>query len=183
MSSSTPRPWRTSDHLHTIVNAEGDSDAAGALELRPIRADWISVDVAWSNSYPANEARSSNGSHVLDIGRGVFVRASANLGLEDGAWTVKHVSAKQFPSGRELTRQQDERLETALVEIITRWAETHEGDLAQADDIDRNNSAQHLEKQIGEHEQALELLREQLRACEEGEPFTQFPELPTDRRR
>jgi hypothetical protein len=58
-------------------------------------------------------------------------------------------------------------------------AQTHAGDLAQADDIDRNNGARTLEEAIAKHEEALSILRAQLTACEEGEPFTQYPDLPT----
>lgn len=177
--SSTPRPWRSATHLETTITGE-----AGAIHISPLRADEIHFDAAWSNSYPDNLPEARNGSHVLDIGRGVLVRAIGNVRRDsDGQWVVSHLTAKQYPNGRELSRQMAVRARGVITQMIGDWAATHEGDLAQADDVDRNNSAQHLEKQIAEHEAALELLREQLTACEEGEPFTQFPELPTDQRR
>jgi hypothetical protein len=73
------------------------------------------------------------------------------------------------------------RAEALVCEMVNEWAATHEGDIAQADDIDRNNGARHLEGTIREHEDALAILRRELAACEGGEPFTQFPKLPTRR--
>jgi hypothetical protein len=65
--------------------------------------------------------------------------------------------------------------------IVRHAQSTHAGDIAQADDIDRNNGARRLEETIRRHEEALSILRRELTACEEGEPFTHYPDLPTDR--
>lgn len=174
---TTARPWRSQAHLETTITGE-----AGAIHITPLRADEMHFDIAWSNSQPANEPSARNGSHVLDIGRGVQVRAIGNVRRDsDGQWVVSHLTASQHPTGRDLSRQMAVRARGVITQMIGDWAATHEGDLAQADDVDRNNAAHTLERQIGEHEAALELLREQLRACEEGESFTQYPKLPTDR--
>ncbi len=82
-------------------------------------------------------------------------------------------------SGGDVTRNMHARAEALVFEMVNEWAQTRAGDICQADDIDRNNGARTLEETIGEHETALEILRAQLSACEEGEPFTQYPDLPT----
>jgi hypothetical protein len=175
---TTPRPWKGSTHLETTI--EGD---AGAIHITPLRADDIHFDIAWSSSFPANERTARNGSRVLDIGRGIEARAIGNVKLVDGAWVVSHFNGSQYDPtgrGRDLTGKQEERARALIAEMIGEWARTHEGDLAQADDIDRNNAAHVLEKNIAQHEEALAELRSQLAACEEGEPFARYPKLPTD---
>jgi hypothetical protein len=176
-----PRPWRSHNHLATVLEA----DDGGAIWIQPLRAGDIYFDVAKSNHLPANLPHSDyNGSHVLNIGRDVEIRASGNARLVSGAWTVetRYFYANQYPSGRELTAKQSERARALIAEIIGAWAATHAGDIAQADDIDRNNAAHTLEGNIARHEQAIAVLRENLTACEGGEPFTQYPDLPTNRR-
>jgi hypothetical protein len=152
--------------------------------VRPLRAGYIYFDAAKANHLPRNLPEGEHGSTVLDIGRGVQVRASGNArlaGTYAGAdqWAVTDLYANQYPSGRELTAAQDHRARAIIGELVTAWASTHAGDIAQADDIDRNNAARGLEEQIAKHEEALDILRGQLAACEEGEPFTQYPDLPT----
>ena len=177
-NTTKPRPWRSSD-LRGL--ATGD---AGAIMVHPLRAGEIFFDAASSNHLPANLPEGDHGSTVLDIGRGVKVRALGNVvQADDGTWKVhRSLHASQYPSGRELTRAQDARAREVIEALIGGWAATHAGDIAQADDFDRNNGAHTLEKQIERHEQALEILRAQLTACEEGEPFTQYPDVPTDPR-
>lgn len=172
-----PRPYRSDDHLHDVIRSD-----AGAIYVHPIRADDVYFDVAWSNSIPANLPESRNGSHVLDIGRGVQVRASGNAQLNGGGdVAISHMSAKQYPSGRDLTAAQLERTRALIGSMILAWAATHAGDLAQADDIDRNNAARTLEEAIERHEAALRILRDNLEACQEGQGFSRYPNLPTDR--
>jgi hypothetical protein len=150
------------------------------IGLQPLRADDIHYDIAWSNFFPAEQGQ--HGTAPLDIGRGVQVRAIGNVKLgADGVWRVQHFNAQQHPSGRELTIAQSNRAVALIGELIGAWAATHAGDIAQADDIDRNNGARRLEETIRRHEEALSILRRELTACEEGEPFTQYPDLPTDR--
>lgn len=179
----SPRPYKSADHLRGLATGN-----AGAIMVRPLRATNVYFDAARSNHVPANRPEGEHGSTVLDIGRGVQVRASGNAqlaGTYAGAdqWAVTHLNASQYPSGRELTAAQEDRARAIIGELITTWAKTHAGDIAQADDIDRNNAAQGLEEQIAKHEQALDILRGQLAACEEGEPFTEYPDPPTKGRR
>jgi hypothetical protein len=183
MTITKPRPYLSDRHLTTLVDAPN----GGRIELRPLRATEVYVDIAKASSMPANERTTRNGSEVLSIGGGIEVRASANVELVgtyqgEDQWAVKgSLYASQYPSGRDLTRKQTERARALIGELVTTWARAHAGDLAQADDIDRNNAARSIEEQIAAHEQALAILREQLSACEEGEPFTQYPKLPTKR--
>jgi hypothetical protein len=63
--------------------------------------------------------------------------------------------------------------------MIGEWASTHEGDIAQADDIERNNAARTLEEAIATHQEALKILRANLKRCEAGKDYSQYPDLPT----
>lgn len=179
--SRFPRDYRSDRHLTTLVDAPN----GGRIELRPLRADSIYFDIAKSNSMPANERTTRNGSEVLNIGGGVEIRASGNaklVGIYPGGpqWSVDGaLYASQYPSGRELTAKQAERARALIGELITAWARAHEGDIAQADDIDRNNNARTLEEAIAKHEEALSVLRANLSACEEGEPYQTYPDIPT----
>lgn len=182
MTRSATRPYRSKDHLRaTIAHPAGAEH--GAVAISPQEADRIVFDIAKHNHLPANLPDGDHGSRVLDIGGGVYVRASGSAHLQpDGSWKVTtRLHASQYPSGRDLTAKQDERARDLIGDMISDWAATHAGDIAQADDIDRNNAAHTLEETIATHEQALVILREQLAACDEGEPFTQFPDLPTKR--
>jgi hypothetical protein len=180
MSTTTrPRPYLSKDHLRDVITSE-----AGRIAVSPQEADRIVFDIASANHLPANLPTSDyNGSSVLDIGRGVQIRATGSVHLQaDGSWKVTdRLHASQYPTGRELTSLQNARACELIGELIGAWAATHAGDIAQADDVDRNNGARTLEEQIAKHEAALEVLRGQLEACEQGEPFTQYPDLPTDR--
>jgi hypothetical protein len=180
MTITKPRPYLSDRHLTTLVDAPN----GGRIELRPLRATEVYVDIAKASSMPANERTTRNGSEVLNIGQGVEIRASANVELIDGEWKIKPrtLYASQYPSMRELTAAQQRRARALIEELIGTWAKAHAGDLGQADDIDRNNAARSIEERIAAHEEALTILREQLSACEEGEPFTQYPKLPTDQR-
>ena len=172
-----PRPWISDRHLRGL--ATGD---AGAIMVMPLRAGEIYFDAASANSLPANLPEGDHGSTVLDIGGGVQVRASGNARLIDGEWTItRELYGNQYPTRRDLTRLQDQRARKVILALITEWARTHEGDLAQADDIDRNNAAHTLETTIARHEEALAILRAELTACEEGEEFSRYPKLPTDK--
>lgn len=181
--SRFPRPWISDRHLYGVATSE-----AGSIAVHPLRADSIYFDAASSNSLPANLPEGERGSTVLDIGRGVKIRASGNakrvgdLARVGHHWEVSgSLHGSQYPSRRELTKAQTERARELIAEMITAWAATHEGDIAQADDIDRNNAAHVLEQEIQRHEQALAILREQLDACQEGNEFTRYPDIPTKR--
>jgi hypothetical protein len=150
--------------------------------VMPVQADHIYFDAASANSLPANLPEGDHGSTVLNIGQGVQVRASGAVELIEGAWRVKgSLYASQYPSQRELTARQDQRARTVIELMIAEWAMTHASDIAQADDITRNNAARTLEESIARHEESLEILRANLVACEEGESFSQYPKLPTSR--
>lgn len=176
-TTTKPRPYISDRHLWDTIASE-----AGAIAVWPQTSDRIYFDAAKSNHLPANLSEGDHGSTVVDIGHGVLVRASGSAYRQGARWVVEgQWFPSQYPTGRDLTKLQDERAREVFGELITEWARTHEGDIAQADDIDRNNGARHLEEQIARHEEAITILREQLHACEEGEPFTQFPDLPTKR--
>jgi hypothetical protein len=178
MQDTKPRPYVSDRHLWATVSNE-----RGAIAVWPQTANRIFFDIAKSSHLPANLPDGEHGSRVLDIGRGVHIRASGSVHRQpDGSWAVRdRLYGCQYPSGRELTAQQDRRARAIIGEILTAWAATHAGDIAQADDIDRNNGARHLEETIARHERALEILRANLAACEEGGPFELFPDLPTGR--
>jgi hypothetical protein len=175
------RPYRSNNHLHDVITSD-----AGSIEVRPQSADRITFDIASSNSLPANLPTSGNGSSVLDIGRGVQVRASGSIHREaDGSWklreryTVPDLYGSVYPSGGELTRAMKERAAEVIERMIGEWASTHEGDIAQADDIERNNAARTLEEAIATHQEALKILRANLKRCEAGKDYSQYPDLPT----
>jgi hypothetical protein len=167
------RPYRTSEHLWSVAQS-----GAGKIAVWPLRADSIHFDAARSSHLPANLPDGQHGSTVLTLGAMQF-RASGNVERQGGAWRVTNLSANQYPSGRELTSKQSERASALIAQIITDWASTHEGDIAQADDIARNNAAAALEEQIARHTEALRILRRELRACENGRDFARYPKLPT----
>ena len=176
-----PRPYRSKDHLRDVIASD-----AGRIAVSPQEADRIVFDIASANSMPANLPTSDyNGSSVLDIGHGVQVRASgyARLaGTYAGAaqWAVDGaLHASQYPSHRDLTAAQEHRARAIIGELITAWAATHGGDIAQADDIDRNNAARTLEENIARHTEALKILRRNLRRCENGQTHKTYPDLPT----
>lgn len=174
-TKTKPRPYQSDRHLWATITTD-----AGAIAVWPQTADRIYFDIAKSSHLPANLPEGERGSHVLDIGRGVKVRASGSIHRTADGWKVRDaIYGAQYPSGRELTAQQDQRARALIEQMIGEWAQAHEGDIAQADDIDRNNCARTLEENIARHEEALSILRAELERCEEGEPFTQYPDLPT----
>lgn len=174
-----PRPYRSKDHLRDVIASD-----AGRIAVSPQEADRIVFDIASANHLPANLPTSDyNGSSVLDIGQGVKIRAAGNVQRNDNVgWQVMHLHASQYPSGRELTAAQCERACERILELMLGWISTHEGDIAQADDIDRNNACRMLEENIERHAEALKILRRNLRACENDRDYDQYPDLPTDRR-
>jgi hypothetical protein len=141
-TTTKPRPYMSKDHLRDVITTE-----AGSIAVSPQEADRIVFDIAQSNHLPANLPESRNGSSVLDIGRGVKIRASGHAKLVgtyqgDDQWAVDGMLyGSQYPTGRELTAKQQERARALIGEMITTWARAHAGDIAQADDIDRNNGA------------------------------------------
>lgn len=174
----TARPYRSNDHLATVITSD-----AGSIWLCPQEADRIYFDIAKASHLPANLPDSRNGSRVLDIGRGVQIRASGSVYLDGDTWTIRDsIYPEQYPSGRALTAQQTQRAREVIAGMIGEWAKTHEGDIAQADDIYRNNGAGTLEEKIETHKAALKILCRELRACENGRDFTQYPKLPTEGR-
>jgi hypothetical protein len=166
------RPYRSNKHLHALIETD-----AGSFTVLPLRTDDIHFDVAWSGYFPAREGQ--RGSTALDIGRGVKARGIGNARLIDGVWRVKPDLTCSKESAGDLTLSMRQRFTELLERLINEWASTHAGDIAQADDIDRSNGARTLEENIARHEQALTVLRAQLAACEAGEPFTRYPDLPT----
>jgi hypothetical protein len=176
---TSPRPYRCSDHLRSTITTDG-----GAIAVRPIRTDLIYFDIAQSSHLPANLPDGERGSRVLDIGKGVQIRASGHAVPNGDGWTIRADTfhASQYPTGRDLTAAQTERARSIIGEIVGDWASRHAGDIAQAEDIARNNGARSLEEKIARHEEALKILRKQLRACDNGRPFSQYPDLPTDGR-
>lgn len=174
--SRFPRPFVGDAHLWSTIETE-----AGAIALKPIRATDLYFDIARSNHLPRNLPEGEHGSRVLDIGGGVKIRATGHVARGANGWEITGLYASQYPNGRDLTRLQDQRAREVILAMVLGWISTHEGDLAQADDIDRNNAAQTLEEQIKRHQDALRILRKQLRRCEEGKPFETYPDLPTKR--
>jgi len=173
----------SADHLRATIDAAdyGPNGHTGAISVQPLSADRLRFDVAMSNHLPANQPEGMYGSRVLDIGAGVSIRADGFMVRVPDGWTVDHLHAKQYPSGRDLTPKQRVRTLELLKAMIVGWIATHAGDMAQADDIERNNAARTLEEQIARHTNALKILRRELRACENGRPYRMYPDLPTDR--
>ena len=169
------RPYRSNDHLWSTVKTD-----AGTLAVLPTSARTLYFDAAKSNHIPAYRDEGEHGSTVLDIGRGARVRVSGNAEKVGACWEITHLYVSRDVGG-DATRAMHARAEALVFEMLNEWAQSHAGDIAQADDIDRNNAARTLEENIARHEHALSVLREQLRACEEGEPFLQYPELATKR--
>ncbi len=175
MPTDTPRPYINGLHLWTTITTD-----AGSLAVLPVTADRLIFDAAMSNHLPALRDTGDHGSTVLDIGKGHRVRVSGYAELAGACWELAELRVSR-DSGGDATNNMHARAEALVFEMLQDWAKTHEGDIAQADDIDRNNAARNLEEKIGEHQTALEILRRELRACEEGEPFSQYPDLPTKR--
>ena len=178
-----PRTWKNNTHLHSLVS-HPTSPAHGRILIQPQDADRIVIECAMSNHLPANLPQGArDDTYVLDIGRGVQVRIHAAMHRKGDVWDCEpRPHATQYPSGRDLTPPQTERLRALLSNMVTYWALGHAGDIAQADDIARHNAASVLEEQIAKHEEALRILRANLTACDEGEPFETYPDLPTKRR-
>lgn len=175
MSATITRPYRSNDHLWSTVKTD-----AGVLAVHPTSARTLHFDAAKANHIPAYRDEGEHGSTVLDIGRGARVRVSGHAEKVGACWEIVRVYVSR-DTGGDATRAMEARAEALVFEMVNEWAQSHEGDIAQADDIDRNNAARTLEENIVRHEHALSVLREQLRACEEGEPFLQYPELATKR--
>lgn len=179
-----PRPWRSNDHLRSVALCD-----AGRIAVTPQSADRITFDAAWSNSFPANREEGEHGSTILDIGRGVTIRATgcarrtmSTDGVPGERWTVDPSAfSTQHRSRGPLTLLQNKRAAEIISDALTAWAQDHPADIAQADDIDRNNGAHRLEETIARHQAALKILRRELRACENGRDFTMYPDLPTAR--
>ncbi len=172
------RPYRSGQHLWSTVKTD-----AGTLAVLPCAADRLIFDAAKSNHVPAYRDTGDHGSTVLDIGRGARVRVSGHAELVGACWEIGtlYVSRRE---GGDATANMHARAEALVFEMLQEWAKTRAGDIAQADDIDRNNGAHRLEEKIGDHVAALRILRRELRACESGtRAFTAYPDLPTDGRR
>lgn len=173
---SYPRPYISGQHLWTTITTD-----AGTLAVLPTSGRTLHFDAACTNHIPAYAPTGEHGSTILDIGRGIKVRVSGNAEKVGGAWELSHLSVSRDIGGG-VTANMEARAEALVHAMIWLWTSTHEGDIAQADDIARNNAARTLEEKIAKHESALLILRENLRACDEGEPYSQYPDLPTDRR-
>ena len=167
------RPYMSNQHLWSTVTTD-----AGTLAVLPCAAGRLIFDAAHASHIPAYADTGEHGSTVLNIGRGARVRVSGHAEKAGLCWEIGSLYVSR-DTGGDVTRAMHARAEALVFEMINEWAQTHAVDIAQADDIDRNNGARTLEEAIREHEIALEILRAQLSACEEGEPFTQYPDLPT----
>ncbi len=175
-----PRPYRSNDHLWSTVTTD-----AGTLAVHPIESHRLYFDAAKANHRPMLATTGEHGSTVLDIGGAEtvrYVRVSGNAELVGACWEITHLSVSREQSG-DATRAQHAKAEALVFDILQKWAGAHAGDIAQADDIYRNNGARALEEKIEQHERALAILRDELDCCEDGESrWTQYPELPTAHR-
>lgn len=171
-----PRQYISNDVWSTVTTE------AGTLAVHPVTAGRLIFDAACANHIPAYALTGMHGSTVLDIGRGVIVRVSGYAEKAGAEWELGDLYVCRAWSARSVTREMQARAEALVFDMLQQWAPTHAGDIAQADDIDRNNGARQLEGAIAEHERALLILREQLEACNEGAPYSQYPDLPTGRR-
>jgi hypothetical protein len=170
----TARPYRGNDHLWSTVTTD-----AGTLAVWPLDARRLHFDAAMANHLPMLREEGQHGSTVLDIGRGARVRVSGNAEFVGGAWEITHLSVRRDVGG-DATRTMEARAEALVFDLVNDWAKTHAADIAQADDIARNNGARALEETIAKHETALAILREQLSRCEDGESsWTEYPDVPT----
>ena len=172
-----PRPYMDYRHLGSL--ATGD---AGSIWMQPTNGHHVYFDAAMSNHLPANLPTGDHGSTVLDIGQGVRVRASGHVSLVDGEWSIDPVyfSANVYGGGS-LTDARLKRARELCLSMARDWIAAHADELRTAEDIDRNNGARTLEETIARHADAMRILRRELRACETGRPFTQYPDLPTKR--
>jgi hypothetical protein len=89
-----PRPYRSDRHLWSVAESE-----AGAIAVWPQTSDRLYFDIAKASHLPANLPTSDNGSRVLDIGRGVSIRASGSVYRQpDGSWQVRDaLYGSQYP--------------------------------------------------------------------------------------
>ncbi len=177
MSMTKPRAYRSYDHLCSLATND-----AGSIWMVPVRGTSIYFDAAKANYLPRNLPTGDHGSTILDIGQGVQVRASGHVSLVDGAWTIDpayfYVDAYR---GGSITPKRMQRAREVCLSIARDWIATHADELSEAETIDRNNGARTLEETIARHADALRILRKELRACESGRSFTQYPDLPTKR--
>lgn len=165
-----PRPYISGQHLWTTITTD-----AGTLAVLPTSGRTLHFDAAHASHLPYLKPTGEHGSTILDIGRGIKVRVSGNAEKVGGAWELSHLSVSRDIGGG-VTANMQARAEALAYDMIQAWAATHEGDIAQADDIARNNAARTLETSIAAHERGLLALRANLAACEAGEPYTEYPE-------
>lgn len=173
-SPTDPRPYLSAKHLETLIPV-GD----GIARIYPLEADRIRVDMAHESHRPSMARTTPNGSSAMTVD-GLLARASALLVRVGGDWELSGYESVTI-DGSTATPRRVAIVTDELRQAVAEWARTHEADIAQADDIRRNNAARTLEESIREHEQALAILHAQLRQCEEGEPYTEYPSLPTVR--
>jgi len=174
--NSTAQKYMDNKHLWSTVTTD-----AGSLAVLPTSATTLYFDAAKSNHIPRYAHDGEHGSTVLDIGRGIGARVSGHAELVGACWEIGTLYTSR-DSGGDVTRAQHARAEALVFEMLNEWSQSRAGDVAQADDISRNNAAQRLEEKILEHEHALAILRENLAACADGETYDGYPDLPTGRR-
>jgi len=173
----TPREYQ--DYRHTAGLATSD---VGSIWMQPTKATHIYFDAAKSNYLPALKQTGEHGSTVLDIGRGVMVRVSGHAHLVDGVWTIDPgYFYVDRDTGGDVTHEQKRRALAVVEPMIQRWADDHPSSLVVAEHCDRNNGARTLEENISRHVAALKVLRRELRACDGGRAWSQYPDLPTSR--
>jgi hypothetical protein len=178
-TTKTARPYLANRHLWAAVTTD-----AGTFGILPLRTGKVMIQARWGSEYDLARAVTGDAKGTvttpIDIGRGVAVTFHGFIERGPDGWQVdsRYTSMHQ-DNGGEVTRLQRERAEAVILAAALPWIESHAGDIAQANDIDRNNGAHRLEEQIIEHQKALAILRAELRKCENGKNYTMYPELPT----
>jgi hypothetical protein len=171
------REWQ--DYKVTAGLATSD---AGSIWMQPTKATHIHFDAAKASHIPAYAPTGEHGSTIIDVGRGASVRISGHAHLVGAQWTVdpRYFYVDGDKGGDATPRQKARALEIATA-MVNAWALAHPDALAEAERCDRNNGARSLEEDIARHSAALKILRRELRACDNGRAWTQYPDLPTKR--
>ncbi len=176
MPKTQSRAWMDYKHLGSLATSD-----AGSIWMQPTCDHHIYFDAAKSNHLPANLPDGDYGSTVLNIGGFVLVRASGHVTRDDeNGWTIdpQYFSVTAYRGGS-VTPPRERRARELCLSMALGWISGHADELAEAEVIARNNAAHTLEENIARHAEALKILRRELRACESGRPFTQYPGLPT----
>lgn len=113
----------------------------------------------------------------------IHIRANAgHLHLTPEGWKVnKPYFGGLTGLGGTVTRRREGIFYAEIERVVSDWASANADVLAEADKAWRNNDAFHLERQIADHQTALEILFEHLLACERGNDYDVYPDIPTKR--